>query len=130
LPLKIIEFIWPLLVFRSCPESLHSAGELRQVPLGFRSAFRQQSPQFRFRLGAHAVDESIRALPVFSAERRQTHLQVRLVLFQSAQQPLGSRDFSSNVIMLKVGHGEPRIYTATAVAERKLQAGCRVRGVG
>jgi hypothetical protein len=105
---------------------------------GARSTRRacQQALQFGFCFGAHAVGESIRALPVLGAERGQAHMQVGLVLFQAAQQPLSSGDS-----FFQCDHGEPimvelvgnlrrvkpRLYSATAVAGRKLQAGCRVR---
>ena len=57
-----------------------------------RCAFYQQALQFGFRLGADAVGESIGALPMLGAELGQAHMQVGLVLFQAAQQPLGSGD--------------------------------------
>jgi hypothetical protein len=71
---------------------LFSVGGLGQAPLGGQYAFRQQSLQFGFGFGADAVGESIRALPVLGAEGGQTRMQVGLVLFQAAQQALGSGD--------------------------------------
>jgi len=106
---------------------------------GARSTRRacQQALQFGFCFGAHAVGESIRALPVLGAERGQAHMQVGPVLFQAAQQPLSSGDSFFQCdhgepivaeLVGNLGRGKPRLYSATAVAGRKLQAGCRVRG--
>src|ERR1019366_3287924 len=59
-------------------------------------------------------------------------MQVGPVLFQAAQQPLSSGDsfFQCDhaLALVELRRGKPRLYSATALAGRKLQAGCRVRG--
>ena len=71
---------------------LDSVGGPGDGPLAGQCAFCQQALQFSFCFGAHAVDKSIRALAVLGAEHGQTHMQVGLVLFQAAQQPLSPGD--------------------------------------
>ena len=113
------------------PNLLNSIGGLGRIPLVRQRAFCQQALQFGFGFGAHTVGESIRALPVLGPERGQARLQVGLIFFQSAQQPLSSGDFFFQwdhcSISLGTGDAASRISTVPQQwpsASYKLDAGC------
>jgi hypothetical protein len=60
-----------------------SVGGLGYAPLMGQCAFCQQALQFGFCFRAHAIGESIGALPVLRAERAQAHMQIGFVFFQT-----------------------------------------------
>ena len=86
------------------------------------SAFGEQALQLRGRLGSHALRKVIHALPVFRAQSCKTDVQVGLIVFQPAQQPLCFRDSFFQANHAKCG--SPHLYSAIAGAGDKLQAGC------